>query len=329
MNTDPRLIQRPAKRRARLFCLAFLFLFTSLHCQAANWGRLLDAFTGTKSTKSGTGAAAEGAERLLRPSTPLSKAAGREARHLGVDPANRTLARRAVAKSMLEQGCEPALVRSVEGLADAELDAVLVLARGSRRVRETVPDLVSRTRLTNQGGIPAVSALGLSDSIPVDDFIKLDALANAGKVPATIGGKPTLARLGELLGNGVGGFPEFYGRYIRGRETKWVAGGALAWWLASPETFQDAAGNLTEAGFERLSELAGVVVASAIRGAAEGGKKAGEDIASAATEGLLTGKYAWAAWVSVLAFIYLAGLALPGTRRIFMLPIAPLFRKSS
>jgi hypothetical protein len=158
--------------------------------------------------------------------------------------------------------------------------------------------------------------------VQVDDFLKLDALVASGKVPAEVAGKPTLARLGELLAAGSERSSKFYGRYVRGNEGKWVAGGALAWWMADPDAFQDAAGNLTEAGFQKLSELGGEVLASSLRGIAEGSKEAGRKVVVEVVNGYFSGPYAWAAWLGLGIFAYVAGLILPATRWLFLKPLA-------
>ena len=47
---------------------------------------------------------------------------------------------------------------------------------------------------------------------------------------------------------------------------KWLTGGALTAYLLAPEEFMDTAGNLTEGGFKKLTEMVGGATAAAIRG---------------------------------------------------------------
>jgi hypothetical protein len=308
-----------------LFCL-LMFMHSSPAAQAANWARLLDEFAGTSKAAKGTVESAEDTSKIARRSSTATEAVAREARYMGVDAANKPLLRQALTKTLRQQGGDPAVLRFVDDLADADVDIAVVFLRGGRRLKETVPDIAARAHITQQGGSSALASLGLRDSVLAEDFLKLDALAMAGKVPAQIAGKSTLSRLGELFSDGSDRFATFYSNYIRGNEGKWVGGGALAWWLTDPDSFQDTAGKLTEAGFQKASELGGEVLAAALRGIAEGGKEAGEKMVTAAAEGFLAGPYAWAAWLALLVFLYLAGLALPITRRFFLKPVKALFR---
>ncbi len=308
-----------------IVCL-LMFMHSSPAALAANWSRLLDEFAGTSKAAKGTADLTEDAVKIARRSSAATEAAAREARHLGVDAANKPLLRQALTKTLRQQGGDPAVLRFVDDLADAEVDVAVVFLRGGRRLKETVPDIAARARITQQGGASALASLGLRDSVLAEDFLKLDALAMAGKVPTQIAGKSTLARLGELFSDGSDRFATFYSNYIRGNEGKWVGGGALTWWLTDPDSFQDTAGKLTEAGFQKASELGGEVLAAALRGIADGGKEAGKKIVTATAEGFLAGPYAWAAWLALLVFLYLAGLALPITRHIFLKPVKALFR---
>lgn len=319
--------QRPLKSTSALWLLIGLMFFVhGSFVQAANWARLLDEFAGT--SKAAKGAAASGDEMayLVRHSNQTSEAATREAKYLGMDAVNKPLLRQALAKTLRNRGADPSALRFVDELADTEVDVAVVLLRGGRRLQEAVPDLVTRGRLTREGGLSVLASLGLRDAAVTEDFLKIDALTAAGILPAKISGKTSLARFGELLGDTSDRFVTFYGRYIRGNEGKWAAGGALTWWLTDPDSFQDAVGGLTEAGFKNASELGGEVLASALRGIAEGGKKAGKEVFTATVEGFFSGSYVWAAWLALLVFVYLAGLAMPVSRHLFLLPVRTLFR---
>ena len=105
-----------------------------------------------------------------------------------------------------------------------------------------------------------------------------------------------------------------------------MAGGALTWWLTDPDSFQDATGQITKAGFQKLTELAGHATASALTGIAEGGKEAGREIVAEVTKGFFEGSYAWAAWLALAVFIYAGGLFLPATRALFFRPLRALLR---
>lgn len=320
---DPRL--RRSTSVLRLLAV-LAFLVHGSFVQAANWARLLEEFAGTSKASKGAVASGDEAMSLLRRGTQTTEAAAREAKYMGMDVASKPLLRQALVKTLRGRGADPTALRFVDELADTEVEVAVVLLRGGRRLQEAVPDMVTRARLTREGGPSVLASLGLRDAAATDDFLKIDALTAVGSLPAKIGGKTPLARFGELIGDASERFVTFYARYICGNEAKWAAGGALAWWLADPDSFQDALGELTEAGFKKAAELGGEALASALRGIAEGGKEAGKQVVGAAVEGFLSGPYAWAAWLALLVFVYLAGLALPGTRHLFLLPFRSLFR---
>ena len=321
----------PMKPAAFQLPCSFVFICLMLigsvdAANAANWSSLLDEFVGAGKVSKGTSHAADEAASLIRGTPRLKDAAAREAKNFGVNAGNRAAIRQVLIKNLQKTGGDSAMLRFVDALPDADLDAALVYLRGGRRLQEAVPDVAIRARLAQSGGAPALASLGLRDNVFVEDFIKLDALTAAGSVPAQIAGKPTLARLGELLSDGSERFADFYTRYIRGNEGKWVAGGALTWWLTDPDSFQDATGQITKAGFQKLTELAGHATASALTGIAEGGKEAGREIVAEVTKGFFEGSYAWAAWLALAVFIYAGGLFLPATRALFFRPLRALLR---
>ena len=303
------------------------FAWGALPAEAANWSRVLSEFTetGKVATKESV-YAAEDAVRIVREAPGLGEAAGREARYLGAEAGSRTAMRKLLSKALMKEGGDLQAIRFVDDLAEADVDVAVVYLRGGRRLREAVPDVVTRARLTRQGGAPALASLGLSDAVPVDDFLKMDALVASGKIPAEVAGKPTLARLGELMADGSERSAKFYGKYVRGNEGKWLAGGALVFWMANPDAVQDAAGNLTETGFKKLSQLGGEVLASSLRGIAEGSKDAGRKLVGVTLEHYFSGPDAWAAWLGLGFFAYAVGVALPVTRRIFLKPLYFLMR---
>jgi hypothetical protein len=322
------LLMKPAAfQLPRSFVFNCLMLIWSMGtANAANWSSLLDEFVGAGKVSKGSSHAADETAGLIRGTPRLKDAAAREAKNFGVNAGNRAAIRQVLIKNLQKTGGDSATLRFVDELPDTDLDAALVYLRGGRRLQETVPDIAIRARLAKSGGAPALASLGLRDNVFVEDFIKLDALTAAGSVPAQIAGKSTLARLGELLSDGSERFADFYTRYIRGNEGKWVAGGALTWWLKDPDSFQDATGQITKTGFQKLTELAGHATASALAGIAEGGKEAGREIVAEVAKGFFEGGDAWAAWIALVAFIYAVGLFLPATRALFLKPLRALLR---
>ena len=303
--------------------LILILAASSLSASAANWNLLLrDAASIGREGGAPVHGAEQAGVRLAGRTESISKAAAKEmdeaARALpGPKPAS---LREALIKTLKAGGSDPKTLQVIGDLTASELATAAVYVRGGRRLREAVPDLVIRGRMIEKGGAPALAALGLADDVGVDDFIRLDALIQARKIAEAVGGKPTLARFGELMGEPSGRFGTFYERYMRGHEGKWLAGGALSLWLIDPDSFQDATGKLTEQGFRKLTSLMGEASAAAIRGIGEGSKEAAKKNIEAFRDSFLHGPHAWAAWVGFAFFLYAAGILLPATRRLFLFP---------
>jgi len=293
--------------------------------------KILDSLSGVQ-RKTPTAVVHQADEALAltgRAGVSASGAAQKEAKRMGLELSDSVALQRALAKQMGEVGQSPEVLQVLRKMSRVELESTLVYARGGRRLKEAIPDMATRARMTRNGGAPALASLGIREAEVVNDLIKLDALTLAKKLPATINDTPTLARFGELMVEGSGRFHRFYGRYIRNNEKKWLAGGALAAWLVNPDAFQDTAGNITQAGTKMLTELVGEVSAAAITGISEGSKEAGRKIVEAATKGLFEGNHRWAAWIGMAGFMYLLGIMIPITRKFFMLPIRRIFSRSS
>ncbi len=286
----------------KLASLLISLLFLSSNTYAADWSRLLCSFT---ETAGDARVAVHGAEdagaRLIGRKKLLRESAEKEARLLDsthVITRSQDLAE-ILARALAKQGANVDTINFLKTLHEDQIQAAAVYARGGRRLHESVPDLAIRGRINRQGGAPMLAALGLLDEVPADDFIKMDALIAAGRLPAEIAGSPTLARLGDMLGESSKASREFYARYVRGNEKLWVGGGALAAWIVAPETFQDVAGNLTEAGFTRLGSLVGDLNAAAIRGFAAGSKAAASKSIIAIKESFFHGWDSWTAWLGM------------------------------
>ncbi len=287
-----------------LLLIAILFLACRAH--AADWSRLLRSFTETAGDARATVHGAEDAgARLSGRGKVLRDAVEKETRHLDSARAgtrSQDLAE-TLARALSKQGADADTISFLRALPEDQIQAAAVYARGGRRLHEAVTDLAIRGRINRQGGAPMLAALGLMDEVPADDFMKMDALIAAGRLPAEIAGRPTLAKLGDMLGESATASREFYARYVRGNEKLWIGGGALAAWIAAPEAFQDVAGKLTEAGFTRLGSLVGDLNASAIRGFAAGSKEAASKSITAIKESFFQGRDAWAAWLGLAVLL--------------------------
>ena len=177
------------------------------------------------------------------------------------------------------------------------------------------------------GGADLVAAIGLHGDNLAREATRLDALVASGQVPERIAEKATLQRFAEVMRTNAGGAWKFWQQYIAPHPKKWIAGGALAAYLANPEFFHDAAGNLTEEGARRVTEIIGDAVRGGLKGAAQGGQNAMHEIWQEFVAHYLHGPGAWMSWVGLGLVCWIVGILLPRTRRWFFAPVAWLFRK--
>lgn len=233
-------------------------------------------------------------------------------------------------KSLLEATLyqpDPALLRRIGTLGQNEMEAALVLARGSRRLIVVAPDVAIRGRLLSEGGSDLVAAIGLHGDDLARDATRLSDMISAGRIPARIADQSSLARFSEVMRSGDGGAWTFWKVYVVPHWGKWAVGGAFATYLANPEYFHDAAGKITKEGMRRVGVIIGKVVSGAMDGAAEGGKSAVDQIWQKFKKHYLHGSGAWGAWLGLLVMCWIIGMLLPRTRRICLAPLAWLFRK--
>ncbi len=204
---------------------------------------------------------------------------------------------------------DPNVIRRIEQLDDASRDVALVLARGGEEFTRTLPDLATRGRLLREGGAETVGAVGMFGPDAARAALRLDEAIRGGSIIVKDGTRAvTLADFGNVMTRSGNASWQFWKEFVQPHWKIWAASGALAAYLANPEYFQDAAGQLTEAGFKHLTEFAGEVAAAAIRGVGQGSGNAAEKVTSAAQDTFLHGdKWAYAV---VGTLVFLGGVSL-------------------
>ncbi len=173
-------------------------------------------------------------------------------------------------KAAVPGGLDPKLTRWVNDLDQPAREAAAVLARGGKAIDQAVPDLIARTRLVAAGGAETIAAAGLADNL-VKDAVRIDTAIRSGAMIIPPGVRSiTLRDFGKLMIDQGKPAQQFWEKYVRPHWKTWMAGGAMAAYLADPETFMDIAGNLTEAGSQRLTALLGAATARVITGITAG-----------------------------------------------------------
>jgi hypothetical protein len=217
---------------------------------------------------------------------------------------------------------DPSVFRRIEQLDDASRDAALVLARGGDELTRAVPDLATRGRLVREGGAETVAAVGMFGSDAGRAALRLDEAIKGGTVVVRDGGRAvTIADFGVAMTRYGDASWRFWKEYIQPHWKLWAASGALAAYITNPEYFQDAAGQLTEAGFKHLTEFVGEVAAAAIRGVGEGSGAAVEKVAKATRETYLNATNGVYAAIGTVAFLFCVSLLFRRVRRRLLWPL--------
>ena len=213
------------------------------------------------------------------------------------------------------------MIRELENLNEATRESALVLARGGHDVAAVLPDLAIRGQFLKEGGAETVAAIGLHGPEAARAALRLDEAIKSGSLVVREGQRAVkLADFGAaMLRTGEGGW-RFWQTYVVPHWKLWLAGGALAAYLADPEYFQTKAGDLTERGFQKLIELLGVLSARAIQGAGEGAKKAAEDTGKAAIDSFFTGWNSVTRILGLLILLFVVSLLFRRIRYFVLLP---------
>jgi len=209
---------------------------------------------------------------------------------------------------------DPSVLKRIEQLDEASRESALLMAKGGEQLQRSLPDLAARGRFLQEGGAETVAAIGVHGPDAARAAMRLDEAIQGGTVIAKEGTRAaSLADFGRVMTRtGDASWP-FWKTYIQPHWKIWAGTGALAAYLAAPEMFQDAAGGLTEAGFQRLIELAGATAAGAIRGVGQGAANAVDQTTEALTQTFWTSARSRSAMIGV-AVLALAALAVPGVR---------------
>ena len=105
----------------------------------------------------------------------------------------------------------------------------LILARGSRSVRKSIPDIAVRSRFIREGGAETISALGLYDDL-VEDAIRFNgavAVRSCSDRPWN-GPQVTLENFGRFFHSSGDRGHRFWTVYVRPHWKLWLGGSALA-----------------------------------------------------------------------------------------------------
>lgn len=143
------------------------------------------------------------------------------------------------------EGVNDGLRRQFQTLSPAHRAAVIELGEASQRIIRKYDNADDLLRKLDVDGLAQMRTYG--------DFV-VDGVQVMG---------PEYKTVVRKMGAGAG---DFFTRYITPHKAKWLAAGAAAAYMANPEFWHDALGNLTEYGIRHLTQLGIEAGASVSRG---------------------------------------------------------------
>jgi hypothetical protein len=212
---------------------------------------------------------------------------------------------------------DPAVLRQIDALDEPAREAGLVLARGSRSVRQAIPDLAARGRFVRDGGAETVAALGLYDDL-VDDAIRFDGAVRTGRLLAAPGtSRIALEDFGRFIRTAGDRGHYFWTAHVRPHWKLWMGSGALAAVMLAPDDYLDAAGDFTRTGLEKVGRLGGSLLAGALGGLVAGVGSATKETIRETTAAVWSTFFRDAWGILTISVLVVAGL----------LMIRPVWRK--
>ncbi len=275
--------------------------------------------------------AREVSDDLLRRTEGVGKAIGKGTTHTDDVLARTRAVRKALEETLSAVRAGPLreeLLKNLGRLDLAAQEAALVLARGSKRLADTVPDIAVRSRLLRNGGGEMVAAIGRFDDL-AEDALRFDLAAVDGAIRSPPGMRKLASEdFGRFFLDQGGRAHRFWTAYVRPHWKLWLTGTALAAVMLAPDEFLDSAGNLTQAGIEKLIKLGGEGLAGVLEGMVRGVGEATKHVVRRTTEEALKTFFS-DAW-GVLAFGLIACVVVftvPLTRRWLIRAIRWLLRR--
>lgn len=181
------------------------------------------------------------------------------------DVAERTKVLRKLLKESAE-GLPPTIVKQLDALEGPSQEAMAVLAKGSKRIGNAVPDVAERGRLLAEGGAETLLAVGRYEDL-ADDAVRFSTAARASKLPKPSGGNLSLEDFGDFFVKQGDRGKNFWDKYVKRNWKLWLGSAALATVLATPDEYLDQAGNLLEDAAEKLARVGGRLLGIALNAA--------------------------------------------------------------
>lgn len=178
------------------------------------------------------------------------------------DVVERTRVLRKLLKESAE-GLPPSIVKQLDSLEGPSQEAMAVLAKGSKRISNAVPDVAERGRLLAEGGAETLLTVGRYEDL-ADDAVRFSTAVRASKLPKPSGGSLSLEDFGEFFVKQGDRGKNFWDKYVKKNWKLWLGSAALATVLATPDEYLDQAGNLLEHAAEKIARVGGRLLGIAL-----------------------------------------------------------------
>jgi len=178
------------------------------------------------------------------------------------DVAERTKVLRKILKESAE-GLPPSVVKQLDALEGSSQEAMAVLAKGSKRIGNAVPDVAERGRLLAEGGAETLLTVGRYEDL-ADDAVRFSTAVRASKLPKPSGGSLSLEDFGDFFVKQGDRGKNFWDKYVKKNWKVWLGSAALATVLATPDEYLDQAGNLLEGAAQKLARVGGRLLGVAL-----------------------------------------------------------------
>ncbi|WP_347242655.1 hypothetical protein [Thermogutta sp.] len=162
------------------------------------------------------------------------------------------------------------LFREIKSLPIPEQRLAYLLSVGGREVKQAIPDVGMRANLIRRGGPDTLLTLGRYPDL-AEDALRFDLAVKNGRIVPPPGTPAVeMADFGRFFVQTGERGHYFWNKYVRPHWKLWVGGCALAAIMLAPDEYLDEIGNLTKAGFAKLTRFASKSLLQAIEGATQG-----------------------------------------------------------
>lgn len=163
-------------------------------------------------------------------------------------------------------GLPPAVLKEIDTLEGPAQETLAVLARGSKKIGSSIPDVAERARLIKEGGASTLLVVGRYEDLAED---ALSFSAATKQLPTPSGGTLSLRDFDDFFIKQGDRAKRFWDKSVRPNWKLWLGSAALATVLATPDEYLDEAGGLLQGAATKLARVGGKALGAALDTAGE------------------------------------------------------------